>query len=112
MIHSVGTTREEAIGLMQERRSQILEKLQSGETEEAIVTGGNAFTETVWSKMLESVDTYLDQVKEDQKVRFEKRDKEQEEKELLLEQQRKHDLFQEWAVTAEQIAELFRNKED
>ena len=110
MIHSVGTTREEAIGLMQERRSQILEKLQSGETEEAIVTGGNAFTETVWSKMLESVDTYLDQVKEDQKVRFEKRDKEQEEKELLLEQQRKHDLFQESVQLSEEAKALIMER--
>lgn len=87
MIYSVGTTRQEAIGLMQVRRSQILEKLQNGETEDAIVTGGNAFTETVWNKMLENVDKYLDQVKEDQKIRFAQMDEEREQKELLLEQQ-------------------------
>lgn len=84
MIHSVGTTRQEAMELMRERSMEIYEKLKSGDTEEAIVTGGNAFTETVWNKMLQSVDDYLDEVKEDQKLRFAQMDKEQEEREFQI----------------------------
>lgn len=83
MVSSVGSIQNQAIDLMQQRKSQILEKLKNGDAEEAIVTGGNAFTESVWNKMLEGVDNYLDEVKEEQKVRFAKMDEEQQEKELL-----------------------------
>ena len=83
MVSSVGSIQNQAMELMQQRRSQILEKLKNGEAEEAIVTGGNAFTESVWNKMLEGVDDYLDEVKEEQQIRFAKMDEEQQEKELL-----------------------------
>ncbi len=83
MESSVGSIQNQAMDLMQQRKSQILEKLKNCDAEEAIVTGGNAFTESVWNKMLEGVDNYLDEVKEEQKVRFAKMDKEQQEKELL-----------------------------
>lgn len=83
MVSSVGSIQNQAMDLMQQRKSQILEKLKNGDAKEAIVTGGNAFTESVWNKMLEGVDNYLDEVKEEQKVRFAKMDEEQQEKELL-----------------------------
>lgn len=83
MVSSVGSIQNQAMDLMQQRKSQILEKMKNGDAEEAIVTGGNAFTESVWNKMLEGVDNYLDEVKEEQKIRFAKMDEEQQEKELL-----------------------------
>jgi len=83
MVSSVGSIQSQAMELLQQRKSQILEKLKNGDAEEAIVTGGNAFTENVWNKMLEGVDNYLDEVKEEQKIRFAKMDEEQQEKELL-----------------------------
>ena len=83
MVSSVGSIQNQAMDLMQQRKSQILEKLKNGDAEEAIVTGGNAFTESVWNKMIEGVDNYLDEVKEEQKIRFAKMDEEQQEKELL-----------------------------
>lgn len=89
MIPLLSTTHKEATTLMRERSQQIYEKLKSGETEEAIVTGGNAFTETVWNKMLENVDEYLDQVKEDQELRLERMDKEKEEKDFQMMKQEK-----------------------
>ena len=95
MINSVGSIQNQTINLLQERRTQILEKLKNGDAEEAIITGGNAFTESVWDKMLEGVDNYLDEVKEEQKVRFAKIDKEQEEKEKLLQSQRVKELLTE-----------------
>ena len=157
MIQLLSTTHKDATTLMRERTQQIYEKLKSGETEEAIVTGGNAFTETVWNKMLENLDEYLDQVKEDQELRFSQMDKEKEELEFQLEKQEKKEqeelflekrLFERSAlqerrvsaamlneldetvgsisgrtstiskdsgyetVTAEQIAELFREQEE
>lgn len=81
-----GSIQNQAISLMQERRAQILKKLQEGNGEEAIITGGNAFTESVWEKMLERVDSYLEEVKTEQQLRFKKQDKEQEEKEILQKQ--------------------------
>ena len=83
MVSSVGSIQNQAMDLLGQRKSQILEKLKNGDAEEAIVTGGNAFTESVWNKMLEGVDNYLDEVKEEQKIRFAKMDEEQQEKELL-----------------------------
>ena len=83
MVSSVGSIQGQTIDLMQQRKSQILEKLKNGDAEEAIVTGGNAFTESVWKKMLEGLDNYLDEVKEEQQIRFDKMDEEQQEKELL-----------------------------
>ena len=83
MVNSVGSVQNQAMDLLQQRKSQILEKLKNGDAEEAIVTGGNAFTESVWKKMLEGVDNYLDEVKEEQQIRFAKMDEEQQEKELL-----------------------------
>ena len=83
MVSSVGSIQKQAMDLLGQRKSQILEKLKNGDAEEAIVTGGNAFTESVWNKMLEGVDNYLDEVKEEQKIRFAKMDEEQQEKELL-----------------------------
>ena len=89
MIQLLSTTHKEATTLMRERSQQIYEKLKSGETEEAIVTGGNAFTETVWKKLLENVDDYLDQVKEDQQLRAMQMDKEREALDFQLEKQEK-----------------------
>lgn len=83
MVSSVGSVQNQAMELLQQRKSQILEKLKNGDAEEAIVTGGNAFTESVWKKMLEGLDGYLEEVKEEQKIRFAKMDEEQQEKELL-----------------------------
>lgn len=82
---SVGSVQSNAILLMQERRAQILEKLKSGNAEEAIITGGNAFTESAWDKLLERVDNYLETVKEEQEIRFAKQDEEMEEKKRLEE---------------------------
>ena len=96
MIQLLSTTHKDATTLMRERSQQIYEKLKSGETEGAIVTGGNAFTETVWNKMLQNVDEYLDQVKEDQKFRFEQMDKEQKEQELQIEKQDKKEMEEEF----------------
>lgn len=145
MVNSVSSVQNQAMDLLQQRKSQILEKLKSGDAEEAIVTGGNAFTESVWNKMLEGVDNYLDEVKEEQKIRFAKMDEEQQEKELLQKRLMQKQLQAELdvkdmllrqemeivaennsenvtillnnpvqikdEVTAEQIAELFRDKE-
>ena len=84
MVNSVGSIQNQAINLLQERRTQIVEKLKNGDAKEAIMTGGNAFTESVWDKMLKGVDNYLDEVKEERKIRFAKIDEEKKEKELLL----------------------------
>ena len=111
MINSVGSIQNQAINLLQERRTQILEKLKNGDAQEAIITGGNAFTESVWDKMLEGIDNYLDEVKEEQKVRFAKIDKEQEEKERLLQSQRAKEVKEEQKVRFAKMDEEKEEKE-
>ena len=71
LVHMTGN---EAIAFFQQRRSENNRKLESGETEPAIVTGGNAYTETSWNKLMERMDDNLEMVKEEQKARFAKRD--------------------------------------
>lgn len=85
MTGPVSSVQNQAIDLMHNRKMKIMEKLKTTEAEEAVVTGGNAFTESVWNRMMEGIDRYLDEVKEEQKIRFEEREKQQEEKERLLE---------------------------
>lgn len=53
-------------------QAEIMEKIKKGETEESIPTGASAFTKTQWEKVLKSVDRQIDDIKEEQKVRFEK----------------------------------------
>ena len=105
MVSALGSIVNQTIDLLQQRKIESLEKMKNGEAEEAILTGGNAFTETVWNKMLENVDEYLDEVKEEQKIRFAKMDEEQEEKERL-----KKRLIQEEMQAESNMKELLLDK--
>lgn len=53
-------------------QAEIMEKIKKGETEESIPTGASAFTKTQWEKVLKSVDRQIDDIREEQKARFEK----------------------------------------
>lgn len=85
MINSVSAFRNDAIGLLKEKRAEIQKKVTSGEVEPAIAIGGNAFTDTAWDKLIDRVDATIEDVKEEQQIRFARMDEEREEKELLIE---------------------------
>lgn len=53
-------------------RDDVMTKIKKGATEEAIPTGGGAYTQSEWKKALASVDKQLDDIKEEQEERFAK----------------------------------------
>ena len=68
MANVTKTTRIQAIAELQKRKTEIQNRLQNGQSQDSTTIGGNSFTE----------DEYLTEVKQEQKERFEKRDKEKE----------------------------------
>lgn len=84
MISPVSSTvRDDAMRMLRERRAEIEQKVKSGEVCPAIVTGGAAFTDAAWNKMLERMDANLEAVKEEQEERFARIEEEQAEKAIL-----------------------------
>lgn len=77
MISPVGTTRNDALILLGERKREILQKAENGEIQPAIAIGGNAFTDGAWNKLIERIDANVEDVKEEQEERFARIDKEQ-----------------------------------
>ena len=53
-------------------RADIMNKIKRGETEDSIAIGGSSFTQTEWKRALKSVDKQLEDIKEEQRIRFEK----------------------------------------
>ncbi len=53
-------------------QAEIMEKIKKGETEDAIPTGGGAYTQTEWKKVMKSVDQQLEDIREEQEQRLEK----------------------------------------
>lgn len=69
--------------MLKEGRAEIEQRVKSGEIQPAIVTGGAAFTDAAWSRILERMDANLEAVKEEQEERFARIEKEQAEKAIL-----------------------------
>lgn len=59
-------------------REEILTKIKKGQTEESIPLGAESFTQTEWKKVIEHIDKQIEDVKEEQKNRFEKQEREAE----------------------------------
>lgn len=83
MIGSVSTVRGDAMNLLRERKEEILQRAMEGEIQPKFAIGGNEYTNATWTKLLERVDATLEDVKEEQKERFERIDKEQAEQAVL-----------------------------
>ena len=78
MANVTKTTRIQAIAELQKRKTEIQNRLQNGQSQDSTTIGGNSFTEDEWKKIIQKMDEYLTEVKQEQKERFEKRDKEKE----------------------------------
>lgn len=66
-----------------EIRDEIIEKIKRGETEESYQTGGTAFTQTEWKKLVEKFDKIIEEIQEEQEQRKEKAEEKREQKELI-----------------------------
>ena len=78
MANVTKTTRIQAIAELQKRKTEIQNRLQNGQSQDSTTIGGNSFSEDEWKKSIQKMDEYLTEVKQEQKERFEKRDKEKE----------------------------------
>lgn len=56
-------------------QDEIVTKIKKGATEESIMLGGSSFTQSEWRKVLDNVDKQLEDVKQEQKNRFEKQER-------------------------------------
>ncbi len=72
------SSRIQAILQINERKKEMQNRMKSGKQDGSVATGGNSFTEDEWKKIIQKMDEYLTEVKQEQKERFEKRDKEKE----------------------------------
>lgn len=68
---------EEIMQMIQNRKSEILEKVKKGETEPVIQIGAQAYTEKQWERMLESFDDSEKDIKDMIREAIEKYKKEQ-----------------------------------
>lgn len=78
-------SRQELLECISSRKNEIAEKLKNGETEESFAIGGKSYTNKEWDNLLKKIDTSIEAVKEEQKERKEKLEKEREQETLLTE---------------------------
>ena len=71
-------SRSELLSSISARKNEIAEKLQKGETQESFEIGGSSFTNSEWDKLISKVDSQIDEIKEEQKLRKEKQEEQQE----------------------------------
>ena len=71
-------SRSELLSSISARKNEIAEKLQKGETQESFEIGGSSFTNSEWDKLISKVDSQIDEIKEEQKLRKEKQEELQE----------------------------------
>ena len=71
-------SRSELLSSISARKNEIAEKLQKGETQESFEIGGSSFTNSEWDKLIGKVDSQIDEIKEEQKLRKEKQEDQQE----------------------------------
>ena len=71
-------SRSELLSSISARKNEIAEKLQKGETQESFEIGGSSFTNSEWAKLIGKVDSQIDEIKEEQKLRKEKQEEQQE----------------------------------
>lgn len=67
---------EDLRGFLQDKISEIAEKVKKGDTEIAYQIGGQAFTEKEWNKLIDQIDKNIDDIKEEQEERAEKQEEE------------------------------------
>lgn len=68
---------------IRERKAEILEKIQKGDTEPAFQTGAQSFTEKEWDEFLEKFDAVEDTIRELMREEHEKRKEEMEEQKKI-----------------------------
>ena len=84
MSTSIGNrfTQADAQLLIKQYKDTITQKVRSGEAEPAHMIGANAYTENEWDKLMKRMEDNVEIVKEEQQQRFEKRDKQEDQKEI------------------------------
>ncbi len=87
-------------------RDEVMEKIRTGRTEDAIFTGASAYTQTEWKKVLASVDKQIDDIREEQDERLEKLDEKEKKEELTEDKSEAARLYEAAASMKGSLAEM------
>lgn len=82
---------EELIEQVKQKRDEIYEKLQNGETEESFVIGAGSYTIREWDSFIKQLDKTIDEAKEEMRAEIQKRKEDQ----IETEEQREEELEKE-----------------
>lgn len=63
-------------------QEEIISRIKKGETQEAAPLGSKSYTQSEWKKIMDGLDRQIEDVKEEQKNRFEKQKREEEAKKI------------------------------
>lgn len=74
--NAMSLSTQECIERLRERGKEIYKKLKNGETEEAVVTGKCAYTDSEWAKLLRTVDGKLEEIRKEQADKKREQEKE------------------------------------
>lgn len=59
-------------------QDEVMTKIKKGATQESVTVGSQSFTQSEWKKVMEGIDQQIEDIKEEQKNRFEKQEREAE----------------------------------
>lgn len=59
-------------------QDEVMTKIKKGATQESVTIGSQSFTQSEWKKVMEGIDQQIEDIREEQKNRFEKQEREAE----------------------------------
>lgn len=59
-------------------QDEVMTKIKKGATQESVTVGSQSFTQSEWKKVMEGIDQQIEDIREEQKNRFEKQEREAE----------------------------------
>lgn len=75
---SIGTGMSSWTEAFHQYQDEVMTKIKKGATQESVTVGSQSFTQSEWKKVMEGIDQQIEDIKEEQKNRFEKQEREAE----------------------------------
>lgn len=75
---SIGTGMSSWTEAFHQYQDEVMTKIKKGATQESVTVGSQSFTQSEWKKVMEGIDQQIEDIREEQKNRFEKQEREAE----------------------------------
>lgn len=75
---SIGTGMSSWTEAFHQYQDEVMTKIKKGATQESVTIGSQSFTQSEWKKVMEGIDQQIEDIREEQKNRFEKQEREAE----------------------------------